>query len=343
MKSLKIYEYITNDDIAKFSIELNDISHKVDVIDLVFDAINEKSYKIVEYLLKKYSIANKTIFLYETPIARACLHNDYKMVELILMNKGDPNGSPLSSLNPLDISLNEDNFEVFNLLLKYNVDVNYFIPKLNRTILDSAYFLYELEGSRYYKYIELLLSNNAISSRYFNIKEKPRHLLDHIGKVLNYDFNYLDSVIKIGFLNNRINFVFSENRNIINIIFITHDWPFNNSKDYYDTDYSFFFKFLNDLNSDCVVGNINCLDVFFKYNTPVNLSKIQVLNITNFFKNPDKVVNVLIPIDQRIKKFDINNIKLNDFERCSYNWPNNKRGYPIYEDFFEHKFVVSKK
>ena len=97
------------------------------------------------------------------------------------------------------------------------------------------------------------------------------------------------------------------------------------------------------MNSDCVVGNINCLDVFFKYNTPVNLSKIQVLNITNFFKNPDKVVNFLIPIDQRIKKFDINNIKLNDFERCSYNWPNNKRGYPIYEDFFEHKFVVSKK
>lgn len=335
-----IYSVIENDNLEKFKENINDDTTQL--LDYLFFAVEYKSYKITDYILKKYKLVNK----YKEKFGKSLMsiaseNNDIEMMSVLLAHGEDINGNSLSLFNPLEISIIERNKDFFNEIIKKGCDINFFLPRHNRTPLDTIY-MYELqEGKKIDYYKEILVNENAISTRkYFKSEEidkKNSIISDYFGDILNYSFVFkkIESEIKIGFLNKETNFIFCDNFKIINILLLPFDWPLNNQEKYLESEYSFFFKFLDFININLNESVDDISDEILKdLNIPIpnNIRGFQCIELELEHQNFKKI-KIYSPFDKRRKKFS-ESINHTDLNKMKYNWPKNKRGFNVYENFF---------
>lgn len=95
----------------------------------LYVTIESNSLEVLTLLIKKNININQ-IYTEDglTPIAFAVSLNNYRIVDILLQNKANPNGKLLSTsyhqIIPLIIAFENDNIEIARLLLKYNAITN---------------------------------------------------------------------------------------------------------------------------------------------------------------------------------------------------------------------------
>lgn len=245
---MSIYSNIENDNLELFLCDFDEVN----LLDYLFFAVEYKAYVITHYILNKYNLANtyKEVFG-KSLMTLACENNDVEMLKLLLKNNENINGNPLSLFNPLEISVIDRKNEVFLELLRNGADVNFFLPRHNRTILDTALMYEKFENFDYSSYINELKKNKSISTRDYSVIEKNstnfKKINEYFGNILNYSFKFKEflNTIYIGFFDKNTNYIFIERDEVVYIVFLPFDWPLNNQDDYLKTNYSFFFNFIN--------------------------------------------------------------------------------------------------
>ncbi|MCV2444892.1 ankyrin repeat domain-containing protein [Acinetobacter bereziniae] len=337
---MSVYENIEKDELEIFKSQINIDD---DLLDYIYYAVECNAYFIADYLLKNYNLVNvyKEKFG-KSLISLCCEKNDLKMLNLLLKYGEDINGNPLSLFNPLEVSLIDGNKEVFKELVLKGADLNFFLPRHNRTILDTAFMYDEQTKLSYEFYKRILIEHGAISTRgYFQKNnnylggELNLVLSEYFGKVLDFyfDFNDFKTSIFIGFIGKKTNYIFTNINNFVFMILLPFDWPLNNQEKYLNTEYSFFFKMLNFLSSQKLCG-LDYIDIVKVCDqsipVPNNIIGFQIIDLEF---NENIHVKIFSPVESKKKKFS-ENLNEKDLVRMQYNWPKNKRGFSVYEDFF---------
>lgn len=100
------------------------------IYDALYVTIESNSLEVLALLIKNINININQIYTEDglTPIALAVSLNNYRIVDILLQNKANPNGKLLSTSShqsiPLIIAFENDNIEITKLLLKYNANTN---------------------------------------------------------------------------------------------------------------------------------------------------------------------------------------------------------------------------
>lgn len=140
---------------------------------ILYHAIYLENEKCVKFLLENGANPNVTIrHLYYTCLNKAVSSEKTEIIELLLQHGADPNGFIFDDWTPLHFAICRGREDLFNLLLKYKVDIY---------SINGASLIYRAIDNKHLDMIPILLKQQIDINKIYDPYGSPMHMIHWIG------------------------------------------------------------------------------------------------------------------------------------------------------------------